>query len=241
MSEPLDEVCCASLPAESLPALAELRAHQGIRVKRVGGIAWVFWKAGDSAVLRRVLPVRGAEVFARRGDFWVRPGHSLPAFGVPDDTGTKPLGEVVFPEAVRPLVVERLSLERIRLSLTRDDRPRPATALLCRLGELGRWADGVPECRLSSLEAAHCDELALVRGERLPELSGGERFWGGAVLSPLGFRPEPTLAEREWGRAIGLADGDLALLTAEGAEVIDSGLFQRLTRAGLHLALRGRS
>ncbi len=161
MADPLDDVCCASLPAESLPALAEVRANQGIRVKRVGGLAWVFWTAGDSAVLRRVLPVRGAEVFARRGDFWVRPGHSLPAFGVPDDTGIKPLAEVVFPEPVRSLLNQRLTLERVRLTLTRDDRPRPATALLCRLDELGRWADGVPESRLSSLQAAHCDELAL--------------------------------------------------------------------------------
>jgi hypothetical protein len=239
MAEPLHDVCCASLPVESLPALAELRAHQGIRVKRDGGLAWIFWKAGDAAVLRRVLPVRGAEVFARSGDFWVRPGHSLPAFGVPDETGTKPLAEVVFPEAVRPLMKERLALERVRLTLTRDDRPRPATALLCRLDELGRWADGVPESRLSSLEAAQCDELALVRGDRLPELAGGERFWGVVVLTPLGFRPEPALAERELGRALGLADNDLALLTAEGAEVIDNGLFRRLTRAGLYLALRG--
>ncbi len=230
-----------SLPAESLPALAELRAHQGIRVKRDGGLAWVFWTAGDSAVLRRVLPVRGAEVFARRGDFWVRPGHSLPAFGVPEETGTKPLAEVVFPEAVRPLMAERLRFERVRLTLARDDRPRPTSALLCRLDVLGRWADGVPESRLSSLEAAQCDELALVRGERLPELPDGERFWGGVVLTPLGFRPEPALAERELGRAIGLADGDLALLTAAGAELIDVGLFRRLTRAGLHLALRERS
>jgi MoxR-vWA-beta-propeller ternary system domain bpX2 len=240
MAEPLHDVCCASLPAESLPALAELRAYEGIRVKRDGGIAWVFWTTGDSAVLRRVLPVRGAEVFARSGDFWVRPGHSLPAFGVPDDSETKPLAEVVFPEVVQPLIEKRLTFERVSLTLARDDRPRPATALLCRLDELGRWADGVPESRLSSLEAAVCDELALVRGERLPELSDAERFWGGVVLSPLGFRPEPALAERELGRALGLADGDLAMLTAEGTEVIDTALFRRLTRAGLNLALRER-
>jgi hypothetical protein len=240
MDEPLDDVCCASLPEESLPVLAGLRAHKGIRVKRVGGLAWVFWTAGDSAVLRRVLPVRGAEVFARSGQFWVRPGHSLPAFGVPDETGTRPLAEAVFPEAVRPLVEERPTFERVRLTLARDDRPRPATGLLCRLDELGRWADGVPECRLSCLEAAQCDELALVRGERLPELPDAERFWGVVVLTPLGFRPEPTLAERELGRALGLTDGDLALLTVEGAEVIDNELFRRLTRAGLRLALLER-
>lgn len=238
MAEPLDDVCCASLPAESLPALADLRARGGVRVKRDGARAWVFWTAGDSAVLRRVLPVRGAELFARRGEFWVRPGHSLPTFGAPDKAGTRPLAEVVFPEPVRPLVEERFAFKRVRLTLARDDRPRPATALLCRLEELAAWADGIPASRLAGLKAALCEGLALVRGERLPELPGVGRFWGGAVLTPLGLRPEPALEERELGRAIGLADGELALLGAEGAEVIDGGLLRPLTRAGLHLALR---
>ena len=238
MAELLDDVCCASIPAESLPALAGLRARRGVRVKWDNGLAWVFWTAGDAAVLRRVASVRRAAVFARSGAFWVRPGHSLPAFGVPDETETKTLAEALFPEPVHPLIVERPAFQPVRLTLASDDHPRPATALMCRLDALARWADGVPASRLASLTAAVCDGLSLVRGDRLPELPDAERYWGGAVLTPLGCRPEPALSDRELGRALGLGNDDLALLSPEGAEVIDGGLFRPLTRAGLRLAMR---
>ena len=238
MPEPLDDACCASLPADALPLLGDLRAHAGVRVKLDGERAWLFWTAGDGAVLRRVLPAPGTEVYARRGEFWFRLGRSMPAFGVPDERGTKPLAEVVVPEPVRPLTEERPAFERVRLTLARDGRPRPATAILCRLEDLARWADGVPVTRLASLEAARCDGLALVRGEKLPELPDAERFWGATILAPLGCRPEPALSERELGRALGLGDGEIALLTAEGAEVIAGSVFRPVARAGLRLALR---
>jgi hypothetical protein len=61
----LDEVCCASLPPGVLPALAGLRARAGVRAREVGGRVWVWWTAGDEAVLQRVLPLPGAELFAR--------------------------------------------------------------------------------------------------------------------------------------------------------------------------------
>ena len=238
MADPFADACCASLPAAALPLLAGLRARHGLRVKLDGGRAWLFWQAGDAAVARRVLAVRGAELFARRDGGWRRPGRSLPAFGVPDESGTKPLAEVLVPEPVRPLTAERAAPGRVRLTLARDGRPRPASALLCPLKSLARWADGVPSVRLASLDAALCNGRALVRGDRLPEVADGERFWGGAVMTPLGWRLEPALAERALARALGLGDDDLALLTADGAEVISAGLLRPVTRAGLRLALR---
>ena len=35
----------------------------------------------------------------------------------------------------------------------------------------------------------------MLRGERLPAIAGGARFWGDLVLAPLGFRPKPDLPE----------------------------------------------
>src|SRR4051794_34003222 len=61
----LDQVCCASLPLAALPALADLRRDPDIRVAVVGARAWVRWEAGDESVLRRVLPLRGVELFAQ--------------------------------------------------------------------------------------------------------------------------------------------------------------------------------
>lgn len=238
MAEPTDEARCASLPADALPLLAGLRARPGLRVKQNGGLAWLFWPAHDAAVTQAVAPVHGAELFVRWDGVWRRPGRSLPAFGVPEEAGAKSLAEAVVPAPVEPLTAERPAFRRVQLTLARDGRPRPASALLCPLDALARWADGVPSSRLAPLEAALCGGLALVRGERLPEIAGGERFWGGAVLTPLGWRPEPPLPERELGRALQLGDDDLALLAADGAEVIAGGLLRPPTRAGLRLALR---
>ena len=61
---------------------------------------------------------------------------------------------------------------------------------------------------------------------------------GAAPPGAAGLAPEPALAERELGRALGLGDDDLSLLTADGAEVIAGDLLGPVTRAGLRLAQR---
>jgi hypothetical protein len=131
----------------------------------------------------------------------------------------------------------------VRLGLAREGRERPATALCCPLAELDRWAEGATARRLTTLEAAYCPApggaaRVLLLGERLPPLAGGERFWGRAVLAPLGWRPEPALGEAALRAALGLKDEEIALLRPEGVEVVPRAAFRPLTRAGIRLALR---
>src|SRR5215217_6235728 len=102
MGSTLEHVCCASVDPADLVVLAELRAVDGIRVSVIAGRAWILWDAGNDKVLRRVLPLRGVELYARRGDHWYRPGHHLPAFGVPVDPGEDgmPLWQAIVPAPI---------------------------------------------------------------------------------------------------------------------------------------------
>jgi hypothetical protein len=238
MPTPLDDVCCANLPVEALPHLAALRARPDLRIHLEGGQAWAFWPAGEPEVTPALLGISGAELFARRGGSWYRSGQHLPAFDVPAADEARPIAHVLYPAPVQAAKAPERVAGPLRIALLREDRPRSATALRCGLAELGRWADTATSHHLAGLEAAVCAGRALLRGQRLPPLVGAERFWGRAVLVPLGFRPGPALPEDVLSAALGLAANEVALLSAEGAEVVPGSAFGPVSRAGVRLALR---
>jgi hypothetical protein len=240
MAGPLENVCCACLPADALIWLAPLRIHPGIRVRRVGERVWLWWTAGDEVVLRRVLALRGAEVFVRREGRWHRPGRHLPAFDVPAEEETRPLLHVLTPDAVAAQSGEP-AIAPLTVRLVREDRPRFTTALCCSLCDLLGWVDRATSRQLAALEAVHAGEHVLLRGERLPALAAGERYWGKRILTPLGFRPEPDLSEEVLAEALRLEAAEIALLGEAGFEPIDGGLFQPLTRAAVRRLVGERS
>jgi hypothetical protein len=232
------EACCACLPAAGLAHLAPLRARADLRVLLRDGRAWAFWPAGDAGLARHVLAIAGAELFARRDGAWYRLGRHLPAFDVPGEAGARPLASALHPAPLRPEASTTAAWRPLRARLVRDDRPRPASALRCTLAELGRWAEGATSHQLAGLEAATCAGWVLLRGARLPALAGAARFWGRAVLVPLGWRPEPALPEAALAAALGLAPDELAVLGEAEAELVPGGAFGPVTRAGVRLALR---
>src|SRR5512135_3864654 len=126
-----DLPCCASLPLPFLAVLADLRREPGIMVTRAGGRAWVCWEAGAEAALRRVMPLPGAELYARREGHWYRLGHHLPSFGLPVEAegAAIPLYRAVTPEPARAVAPDGDPPPPAQLGLVRDDRPRAATAL----------------------------------------------------------------------------------------------------------------
>jgi hypothetical protein len=238
MTSPLHEVCCARLPADQLPALAGIRCAPGVRVALAGASAWVCWEVGDEPVLRRILPVAGVRLYLRREGRWFRHGQHLPDFEVLENLNYRPLHDVLTPAPVRPLPARVPELRPVTLTLADDDHPRRTTAVACNLAALCAWADTVPAARLAGLRAAHCRGRVLVLGQRLPPLPAGERFWGERVLVPLGYRPEPALAEGAICTALGLGEDELLLIRPGNAEVVPGSALRPLTRAGLRLAGR---
>jgi hypothetical protein len=246
----LEDVCAARLPVSALEVLADLRRESGIRVRLApasgDGVneahAWVHWDPGNLTVLRRLLPLRGIELYAPRDGLWYRPGAHLPSFGVPQEANDEaiPLARAVTPRPIEVIEAggdDVRGPRPIRLGLTRarDETPRETTALLCVLTELGEWADRATTTQLAAIEAAWSGEMALLLGHGLPPL-GGERFWGRRLLAPLGWRPDPDLPESTLLRALGVVEGEIVILEADGFEAIPRDAFQPLTRAGVRLA-----
>ena len=240
MRHELSQVGCASLPGDALTTLGDLRRLPGVRVTLDGGRAWLQWPAGDDSVLRRVMPILGAELYVQRGPHWYRLGDSLPVFGLPIDHGEAdaiPLDRAVVPQPVRPEPPGGPPPVPERLRLSRDDRHQPTRALRCRLEALAEWAELAPSSSFRGLIAAWQGGDVLVVGTALPVVPGAERFWGDRVLIPLGYRPEPALAEPGLSRALGIPGQSLAILTDEGLETIPLTALGPLTRAGVRLAI----
>jgi hypothetical protein len=242
MSDAFEHVCYARLPAMSLAALADLRREPGIRVTPAGDHAWVRWEAGNEAVLRRLLPIPGVELYGRRDGHWYRPGAHLPSFDVPGEPEGRafPLARAVTPgpiQATRPDVGASPAVP-VRLGLEREVAPREATAIRCGLADLARWAEMAPTAQLAGLLSAWAADVVMILGRRLPTVAG-DRFWGDRLLSPLGFLPEPGLPEAALRRALGVAEEEIVVLELDGFETIPRGAFRPLTRAGIRLALGG--
>jgi MoxR-vWA-beta-propeller ternary system domain bpX2 len=252
------DVRCASIPLDDLAVLAELRGRAEIRVQIVGDKAWLWWgpesRLQAEILVRRILPLRGVELFTQRGGRWYPLGAHLPAFGVPKADGATGirLERVIVPAPIDAEPPQPLLSDRLRVRLVRDDRgvARPATALRCTLGALETWADSATSAQLGALMAAWTmgsdgDETAsggapevLVMGAAgtVPLLPQGVRFWGTEVLVPVGFRAVPDLPAPALLGAFGAKAGELAVLEADGFELIAHTAFEQLARAGIRLA-----
>jgi hypothetical protein len=237
MSQPLDDVRAASLPAASVAALAGLRDRPGIAVLVAGDRAWVRWGGGDESALERLLAVQGVALFDLRDGVWYPHGSRLPASGVPlDSAGFLPIARALIPVPIRPVMPGPVTPAPLRLTLVRDGEARPASALRCTLDELGRWSETATTRRLRALSAARSGSTLLVVGKALPPIAGGERFWGDRALVPLGFRPEPCLRELALLAALGVPNDHRLLIDSAGSEAVPMDAFRPLTRAGLRLA-----
>ncbi len=240
MVSSLHDVTVARLPLDALPAVAARRAAPGVRVALAGEYAWLRWEPGDEETLHAVLPIRGVELYTFRQGRWYRLGQHLPSFRMPDESAFQGLSQVLFPSPFEALAAPGESSigPAANLLLAADNCPRPASALICLLADLSRWADSVPSGYLATLRAARRGDEALVLGERLPPLAEGRRFWGQRILVPLGLRPEPEWPETALYEIFQLEQHQYVLLDERGAEVVAAELLEPLTRAGLRLAAR---
>jgi hypothetical protein len=236
MPTPLDDVCCAQVPAAGLAALASARCLPQIGVIADGERYWLRWDEANDRILRLILPLPGVELFSRRGNHWTQPGRRLPCVGPPEDLPVKSLDHILFPAPVRPISASAESVQPCQLRLVADDRPRPATALRCPLAALARWAEEATTKQIASVRAAQDGKQAFLVGARLPLLPGNERFWGERVFVRLGMRPEPALSANALIQLLSLQNGEVAVLDNAGLEVLPADAFAPLTRSGIRRA-----
>jgi len=236
MGSLLDDVCCACVPMSALAALAELRCAAGVEAAVAGERAWLRWRPGDDEVLRRVLPLAGVQLYRHDHGHWFRAGGHLPVFDVPEKLGYRPLYQELVPAPVAAATPHQLAQKPVHLTLAKDSRPRPTTAMRGHLLDVARWAEDMPRARLTAIRAAQCDVQVFLLGTSLPLLPSSERYWGDLLLVPLGCRPEPDLPEQAIRAALAVREDELLVLSVGRVEVIPQSAFQPLTRAGLRLA-----
>ncbi len=229
------EVTAARIPAEGITALAPVRNCDGVRILPDGETVWVDWPAGRADVVRCLLPVPGVVLFVRRRGVWFRFGSRLPTADAPPDGDGLPLAAMLVPARFEPISPPTTALVPRVLSIVRGGEPKPASALLCTVHDLLRWADVATTVELAAVRAARSGDRAILLGARLPSIFGAVRYWGKDVLVPIGFRPDPEMSPSALRAACRVDDDELLLLDESGAEVIPRGVFEQLTRAGIRL------
>jgi MoxR-vWA-beta-propeller ternary system domain bpX2 len=256
------EVRCASMRADDLRVLADLRGRVELRVLLAGDRAWLCWPADmemiPEVLVGRILPLEGVELFTERDGLWYRLGEHLPAFNVPfrDGVDGDLLDRLLIPGKLSAQRPERQFSDALCAGLVRDDREvfRPATALRCSLPVLCVWAEQATSFQLASLQGAWrvasdgekdedaiADAFLLGAAGELPLLPESVRYWGTDLLIPVGFRADPDLPEGTFRRVVGAGPGDLVVLDEAGFELIARNAFKPLYRGGIRLARGGFS
>jgi len=237
----LDEISCASIPVSALPLLVGLRCRPEITAALIEDRAWIRWPPHQDVVLRQVLSINGVELYERRQGQWYRAGCLLPSFDFPAEVEGQPLDRVLLPSRFEAIAPATMPMARIVPALVRDEALRPASALECDVNKLASWADTVSQFRLAGLRAARCGNRVVVVGRPSSSLrcdiwSGAERLWGARVLIPLGWRPEPQVAENAILEAHGISETEYLLWKPTGSEAIPMSAFQSLSRGGIKSA-----
>jgi MoxR-vWA-beta-propeller ternary system protein len=243
----------ARIPVDDVPVLAELRGQAGIRVMVAGEFAWVSWEPGldlmQDILLRRILPLEGAELYTERNGRWYRLGEHLPRFDMPAGDGSEwlPLERTIFLKPIEAVRARGSVNDPMSIRLVRDLATPgwPASALRCPLDAISAWAERATSAQLARLTGAWvgsgsperpgAEALVIGPDGSLPLLPECLRFWGSDLLIPLGYRAEPDLPASAIRRAAGARADELAVLDQDGLELIPRAIFKPLSRAGIRL------
>ncbi len=239
----LDAPTRARLPADALVSLADQRARPDLEVLRDGDILWLRWRLDGTAIVLRLLPLPGVELFETRDGQWFPAGRLLPVAGVPDDNrpGWRHLSALLFPARIEPHREVESAWNATPLSLVPGPTPRPATALRADLDVVLAWANTATSADLARQRAVWTTTEILLVGDALPALVPACRYHGQRVLLPLGYVTSPALTETALIEIHRLRPGEIALLRDDGVEIVEEGRFAPLTRAALRRAALQRS
>lgn len=229
----LSNASLARIPTSALHLLGRLRAYASVQVRVDHGFVWIRWDEAGFEILRTLLPVEGAQFFERMDAHWHQCGHILPAFDIPEGDFV-PLATALVPGPQNTLANVDEPAPRVVLALKRSTATQPTTALLCSVKALAAWIELAPSREIESVQAARCENLVLLTGQRLPPVNG-ERFWGDRLLCPLGWAPDPALPESALLEAVGVSDNEFVLMRGAELEVIPRSAFRTLTRASARL------
>ncbi len=235
----LTECRAARMPKDRLSLLAPLRRSPDVQIVESANAAWIVWQGEMPSVVRALLPAAGVTLYTGRDGAWRPLRSALPDFTVPFAGAPMALDRAVVPAPVSAVNPPAFVAQRVTVTLVRDARPRPTSALRCTLEALTKWCDHATTQEIEQLRGAVCcHRVWLLRnvanaGDNLPPLAGADRFWGSQILAPLGMRADPDWPETSLRLAALVEDDEILALTSEGAEALPVAAFQPLSRAAV--------
>jgi hypothetical protein len=233
---PWREISAARFQAVHLEALSPLRDRANVRIHIQRETAWVRWSGDNNDVMPHLLPIPGVEFFALRSGSWFRFRSLLPAVEKPPDDDGLPLSSVLFPRSFTSVQPETNDWPPVGLSIVRSAEPKPASALVCTINDIQKWADSATTSEIAKVKGTRANGKAILLGSQLPSIANATRYWGDTVFVPLGFRPEPDLPPKALQTVVGANIDELVFLNKEGAMIVPRKVFEILTRAGIRLA-----
>jgi len=233
---PWQEISAARFAVSHLEALSALRDRTSVRIHIQREEAWVRWKGDNNDIMPHLLPIPGVEFFALRSGSWFRFKSLLPAGEKPPVDEGLPVSSVLFPKSFTSVQPETNDWTPAELTIVRCGNPQPASALVCTVNDLQKWADTATTSEIAKIKGARAGDKAILLGSQLPSIVNATRYWGDAVFVPLGFRSEPNLPPGALLMVVGANAEEFVFLNEEGARIVPRKAFEILTRAGMRLA-----
>lgn len=152
----------------------------------------------------------------------------------------QPLSDLIKPK-VQTAALPGISPPAVEIRLVRSDEERAPAALLVPFEVWATYAEHAPQVRLSPLRfACSPDGKALIMGTPLPPLPGQPLVDRHGVLTPAGYDWSPALEPIVLRRAMGLGEGDVALLRKDATyDLIRSDAFVQALRSAVRLTREG--
>ncbi|MDB4467840.1 hypothetical protein N9039_01010 [Verrucomicrobiales bacterium] len=202
--------------ASSAAAFALVRDIPGLEVAFSSDAVWLRDQSGDASNLQRLRALRHEAVYRTAEDEVLIPlGSRLPTARLPELLrwqGLKGWLDLKSPVAALPGLLEDSS--KLSLMLQRDvvESTEP-NLLLAQLSDLEGYVARAADVRLKGLSfAASGDGQVLLRGCPLPPIRGCYFALGKWIAIPLGFRLSIPVRGDVVRNALGLSDGEFAVM-----------------------------
>lgn len=234
-----------SLPGSEVRALAELREWSGVELladplDTGAPLVWLRAAALSDEQWARCSRLPGVDRYMVLEDRrLVRVDALVPCGPVPQGTWS-PLRERMQILLPRPSEAVPSLPAPMKLSLVRSGEPVESNWLLTSLAEWTAYVVAAPQVRLARWTfIASPDGRVVVRGAPVPPIAGARFVERSGLVVPAGYAWTPEVEPEIVRAALGLAAGDAAWLTADGAwRVIPAGDWVQASRSAVRLTAR---
>lgn len=206
--------------------LGRVRHRTELEVCEAGADVWIRATAPAEDLLRELAGLPALQFSVLPDGQLVERGRSVPCGYLPEDPWS-PLAEWMRVALEVPAL--GATATKVSVQLVRSANVERANVLLAAFGDWKCYAVSAPQVRLDRLAFAVNDAgWTVIRGEPLPSVKGTRFVERAGVAIQAGWTWQPLVSSDILAAAIGIANGDLALMHADGSwdHLLDSDFVQ---------------